>query len=71
MNAIETNKKPAVKLNDMDSKKKSAEKSNESSSEKESDDDDDGDDKVIKNSADSMANDAEKLSDLISKSMLG
>ena len=70
MNAIETNKKPAVKLNDMDSKKKSAEKSNDGSSEKE-DDDDDGDDKVIKNSADSMANDAEKLSDLISKSMLG
>ena len=64
MSAIEKNKKPAVKLQDLDSKK-STEKSKESS------DDDEGDEKVIKNSADSMANDAEKLTDLIEKSMMG
>lgn len=75
MNSIESSKKPAVKLQDLESKKstKSAEKPADSSSKdaEEEDHDEDDDTKVIKNSAESMANDAEKLTDLITKSMMG
>lgn len=74
VNSIQTNSKPTVKLShvkaaDKSNSDKKEDANNEDQEQEEDDSDKSEKEKSIKNSADNMANDAEKLTDLITKSM--